>query len=101
MMVIWIYALGMLVGVAPTSFSPAAICIWLVLHLPVIWAMANLARVLGKTPFFFAVAAIVPIVNLLETFDLLQNASRRLKDAGIKQGFVGTRVPEHPPIEIT
>jgi hypothetical protein len=99
-MVIWIYALGMLVGVVPTSFSPAAICIWLVLQLPVIWAMANLARVLGKTPFLFAVAAIVPIVNLLEAHDLIQNASRRLKDAGIKQGFFGTKVPEHPPVAI-
>jgi hypothetical protein len=101
-MFIGMYALFVLLQMGwPTSLSPAALGMWLVkqvvLNLPVIWAMSNLASVLGKTPFLFALAAVLPIINLIEALDLVQKATKRLKAAGIRQGFFGAVVPEGPP----
>jgi hypothetical protein len=54
----------------------------------------RLAKSLGFTAIIYAIAMLIPCINLLTLLVVISRATKRLKEGGVKVGFLGVRKPD-------
>jgi hypothetical protein len=53
--------------------------------------VVQLCKALGKTPWLYAIAVLIPLIGLLVLVMLNQQATTYLKANGVKVGFLGSK----------
>lgn len=98
---IWGYPLAIvaLLGGMTMGASKIVALFW-ALRLLLGWLVSRVARAWGaESPFLWGVGAFLPnIIGIIVLSVANSRATNRLRAAGIQVGFMGTHLPEEPPV---